>query len=130
MTSTSTKPATGDRGPRQELQSGWIGPAVNSQPCAKTQALHAELIGSDICTSAGITARSPTPVLALCREMIAAGLDPDRALEVYRGATLALRVRSIGAAAKLEINSKGTDFAPRGAVRTASPVRLNGGRAA
>jgi hypothetical protein len=49
----------------------------------------------------------------LCRQLIAAGLDPDRALEVYRGATLALTVRSIGEGARLEINPKGTGFAVR-----------------
>jgi hypothetical protein len=36
----------------------------------------------------------PVPVLALCRELLAAGLDPDAAVEAYRAGTLALRVRS------------------------------------
>jgi len=46
-------------------------------------------------------------------------------MEVYRGATLALRIRSIGEAAGLEINSKGTGFVPARAIRTAPPMRPN-----
>jgi len=72
--------------------------------------IFAELIGDDTCTAAGITARSPAPALALCRQLLAAGLDPDRALEVYRGATLALRIRSIGEGAQLTVrdDNRGT----------------------
>jgi hypothetical protein len=65
--------------------------------------LYGELTGSNVCSAAGLTARGATPALALCRQLLAAGLDPDRALEVYRGAVLALRVRSIGDAAKLTV---------------------------
>jgi hypothetical protein len=65
--------------------------------------LHAELVGSDRCIIAGFTATSATPVLALCRTLLAAGFDPDQPLEVYRGATLALRIRSISAGAKLTV---------------------------
>jgi hypothetical protein len=67
------------------------------------QALRADLIGSSTCSEAGITANGTAPVLTLCRRLLAAGLDPDQALEVYRGAVLALRVRSIGEAAKLTV---------------------------
>jgi hypothetical protein len=83
----------------------------------------ADLSGDATCSTAGITARGSTPILALCRELLAAGADPDQALEVYRGATLALRIRSIGEAAGLEVNSKGTGFVPLRAVRAASPMR-------
>lgn len=72
----------------------------------------------------GITARSSTPVLALCRELLAQGLSPDAALAVHRAGTLALRIRSIGEAARLEVNSAGTGFAPLRAVRTASLMRF------
>lgn len=89
----------------------------------KGQAIRAELIGSDTCTAGDITATGHAPVLALCRALLAAGLDPDQALEVFRGATLALRVRSIGEAAGLEINSHGTAFIAVRERRTASPVR-------
>jgi hypothetical protein len=66
-------------------------------------AIRAELFRSDTCTAGDLTARGHAPVLVLCRELIAAGCDPDRALEVYRGSTLALRVRSIGAGAAMTV---------------------------
>jgi hypothetical protein len=47
-------------------------------------------------------------VLALCRELVAAGFDPDQPLEIYRCATLALRVRSIGEAARLAVEDNKT----------------------
>jgi hypothetical protein len=68
--------------------------------------------------------------LKLCRMLVGAGFDPRTPLEAWRNRTLALRVRSIGEAALLEINSKGTDFIRRSSVRTAPPVAKNGrGRA-
>ena len=92
----------------------------------KFQVIRAELIGSNLCTAAGITTRSPSPVLAMCRRLIEAGHDPDAALHAYRNDTLCLRIRSIGAAARLEVNSGGTGFVVARAVRAASAVRLNG----
>jgi hypothetical protein len=93
--------------------------------------IRAELKGSDTCiTDDGIVARAHAPVLALCRQLIEAGFDPSRQLHVYRDDTLALRVRSIGEAARLEINPKGTGFINRlRAVRAASPVRRRDGQA-
>lgn len=70
---------------------------------ARRNPLRAELVGSDRCTIPGFTATSATPVLALCRTLIAAGSDPTTRLDCYRGDTLALRVCSIGAAAKLTV---------------------------
>jgi hypothetical protein len=87
--------------------------------------LFGELVGSDTRTCAGMTAVGNAPVLAMCRQLLAAGMDPDQAMEVYRGAVLALRVRSIGEAAQLEINSKGTGFVRREGVRTAPPIAPN-----
>jgi hypothetical protein len=43
----------------------------------------------------------------LCQKLLDRGHDPATRLTVYRGGVLALRVRSIGEAASLEINSKG-----------------------
>jgi len=95
-----------------------------------TRALRAELIGSDSCTTEGFSAVGAALVLMLCRKLVEAGFDPRTPLEAWRQGTLALRVRSIGEAAHLEINSKGTGFVPRSSVRTASPVAKNGrGRA-
>ena len=88
------------------------------------QPIPAELTGSDTCTAFGHTTNGATPVLAMCRELLVAGLNPDSALLVYRKGVLALRVRSISEAASLEVNAKGTDFV-RCAVRTASPSELN-----
>jgi hypothetical protein len=87
----------------------------------KVQAvIRAELFGADECRAAGITVRSLSPVLALCRKLIEAGHDPAARLECYRGTTLCLTVRSIGEAAALELNSKGTGFKRCRAVRAAS----------
>jgi hypothetical protein len=65
--------------------------------------LRTELVGSHHCIANGVTASATAPVLALCRKLLAAGLNPDQALEVYRGATLAIRVRSIGKGARLAV---------------------------
>jgi hypothetical protein len=70
--------------------------------------IRAELIGSDTCTAVGLTIKSGTPVLALCRTLIEAGHDPGMPLEVYRGDTLCLRVRSIGEAAGLRMDTDKT----------------------
>jgi hypothetical protein len=95
----------------------------HARAAARNRPLRAEL-GSNTCTAVDITARGTAPVLALCRQLLAAGLDPDQALAVYRSGTLALRVRSIGEAAGLEINSHGTAFVALRERRTASPMRF------
>ena len=68
--------------------------------------LRADLHGSNQADAEGITKRGHAPVLSLCRQLLAAGLDPDRAMEVFRGATLALRIRSIGTAARLTVKER------------------------
>ena len=85
------------------------------------QAIRADLIDSDTCTALGLTCNSASPVLALCRALVEAGHDPATPLEAYRGTTLCLRVRSIGGAAAVEVNARGTGFV----VRPASLVRAN-----
>jgi hypothetical protein len=70
--------------------------------------IRGELTGSSTCSAAGLIATSATPVLALCRELVSAGFNPDQPLDVYRGATLALRIRSIGEAAKLAVEDNKT----------------------
>jgi len=57
------------------------------------------------------TRRSDAVVCALCRRLVEAGHDPATPMEVYRGQTLALHVRSIGEAAKLTVTEAG--FGPR-----------------
>jgi hypothetical protein len=79
--------------------------ATTPGPAAATSgaAIAAELKGSNRCTAIGITARGHAPVLALCRRLIEAGIDPDRPLHVYRGDCLALTVRSIAEGARLTV---------------------------
>jgi hypothetical protein len=82
-------------------------------PNPQTAAIRAELVGSDSCTALGITVTAAAPVLALCRKLIAAGHDPGFRLDVFRGETLCLIVRSIGEAAGLEISHHGVGFLAR-----------------
>ena len=90
--------------------------------------LRAELSGSSHSTAAGVTASGYMPILAICRALVRDGIDPTTPMECYRGDTLALRVRSVGEAANLDLNSKGTGFVRcRQAVRIAPP---GGGRLA
>jgi hypothetical protein len=85
--------------------------------------VRADLIGSSTCSALGITVTSSSPVLAMCRRLLAAGVDPATRLDVYRGATLAVTVRSIAEGANLEIGTKGTSFVRRAEVRAASLTR-------
>jgi hypothetical protein len=70
----------------------------------------AVLTGDDICSALGVKVKSHSPVLALCRMLVNYGHDPAMLLDVYRGDTLALRVRSIGAAAGLRVAPHGVGF--------------------
>jgi len=86
--------------------------------------IRAELVGDDdACTALGIRVKSPSPVLALCRKLVDAGHDPATPLEAYRGATLALRVKSIGRAAGLEVSPRGVGFVRQPDSRRAPPMR-------
>ena len=88
-----------------------------------SQVVRAELVGSDRCLAAGYVTRGTTPVLAMCRKLVAAGINPAASLECYRGATLAITVASIGQGAGLKLNGHGSGFrAVYGGV-AASPVR-------
>ena len=69
--------------------------------------LVAHLSDSRACTGVGITANATTPAIVLCRDLIAAGLDPDAALEVYRAGTLALRIRTLREGARLTVKTAG-----------------------
>jgi hypothetical protein len=84
----------------------------------------AELSSDSYCSALGITARSPAPVLALCRKLIESSTyGSSTPLDAYRGDTLCLRVRSIGEAAELEINGNTRLVsAGRRNRRTASPI--------
>src|SRR5262245_27202485 len=59
--------------------------------------------GDRTCTGAGVTVHGAAPSFVLCRELLAAGLDPDAALEVYRAGILALRIRTLTEGAALTV---------------------------
>jgi hypothetical protein len=94
------------------------------------QAVPAELLGSTQCTAEGITANSSSPVLELCRLLLAAGHDPDQPLEAWRGDTLSLRIRSIGEAGRLRVAAHGPGFQCLPECTAAPPMRSNGRRVA
>src|SRR5262245_12931957 len=79
---------------------------------SSAQLIRADLIGADTAVAAGITATGHAPLLTLCRRLVEAGHDPSTPLEAYRGPTLCLRARSIGAGARLTVK-EGPDGKPR-----------------
>jgi hypothetical protein len=92
-----------------------------------TPVLRAELIdSSNTCTATATATSSDAPVLALCRELIKAGFDPNHQLHVYRGDILALRVRSIGEGALLRVRGNGVGFEIRGKKPAPRPRSLIG----
>lgn len=90
------------------------------------------LRGAETAEAAGITVRAYAPALLLSRKLLAAGFDPDTALHLYRkNGTLALRVRSLGEAARLVVEDSNTGrprFKPVRKERwgTAPSLRENG----
>jgi hypothetical protein len=46
--------------------------------------IRAELHGSSSCTAEGLTVKSPSPVIGLCKALVDAGRDPATPLEAYR----------------------------------------------
>jgi hypothetical protein len=101
-------PAVTGREPQViDLLGGKINPARNIQP--KQEHVIAELVGDDSCRcqeiDAAVTANAP--VLAMCRQLLATGIDPDTALGVYRQGVLALKVRSIREGARLTVKTAG-----------------------
>lgn len=79
-------------------------------PPRSNSTIRAELIGPDQCEALGHIVRSPSPVIGLCKTLVAAGHDPGLRLEACRGDVLCLTCRSIGEAATLEVNAYGTGF--------------------
>ena len=70
---------------------------------ADRSVIRAVIEGAEQCTALGQRVRASAPVLALCRELIAAGHDPSRPLHAYRGDTLVLKVRSIDEGAQYTV---------------------------
>ena len=102
----------GDGGEAQSSVLGWLATATDSRPHTKLQLVRADLVGADTAVAAGITATGHAPLLTLCRRLVEAGHDPSTPLEAYRGTILCLRVRSIGAGARLTVK-EGPDGKPR-----------------
>jgi hypothetical protein len=92
--------------------------------------IRAELSSDTIATSCGITVHIGSPVLSLCRRLVAEGCNPSTPMEVYRGSTLALHVRSIGGAANLRVNTAGTGFTMQQEPTSAPPMSINAPEAA
>jgi hypothetical protein len=82
-------------------------PARKSTACPSSQPsspiISAQLTGWHRCEALGMVAIGHAPVLKLCRELLAAGIDPNSALDVFRRGLLALRVRSVGGGARLAV---------------------------
>lgn len=101
----------------------WLAGSINSSATTKRRIIQATLVGGDICSAEGITARGSSPMLALCRTLVAAGYNPTTTLEAYRGDVLCLRVRSIAEAAGLRVVDCRFQRAPEPVA--ASPVQQN-----
>ena len=109
--------------------SGAWKPPFLSETRIPKQVVRAELSGDGECRADGVTVRSATPILSLCRRLIADGVHPDQRLVAYRGETLCVVVRSIANGARLLLNGKGTGFKRcRVPVGIAQPVRSNARR--
>jgi transposase len=91
---------------------------------ADRSVIRAVIDGAEQCTALGQRVRASAPVLALCRELIAAGHDPKRSLHAYRDGVLVLRVRSIGEAARLRVATHGVGFEADKGCTAVSPMRF------
>jgi hypothetical protein len=70
--------------------------------------IRAELSSDNYATALGVTVRSQSPVLSLCKKLIEVSTyAPETPLNAYRGRTLCLRVLGIGEAAGLSVASAG-----------------------
>jgi hypothetical protein len=75
--------------------------------------LRAQISSDSIAISCGVEVHTGSPILALCRALVAEGCNPATAMEVFRGPTLCLSIRAIGEAARLRVNTAGTGFTMR-----------------
>jgi hypothetical protein len=120
---------------KQALTAAALRPTRFEKP---TAAVSAELTGSNSCDckSLGISTSGHAPVLAMCRELLQAGVNPDSALAVYRKGVLALRVRSISEGAPLTVKepdhgrAQFATWKPFPSSPVGSPMRKNRRRAA
>jgi hypothetical protein len=78
-------------------------PPTQFKPQQPAAPIVGELTGDDVASACGITVYSSSPVLGLCRSLIAASLSPDQSMVVFRRGVVALRVRSLQAGAALTV---------------------------
>jgi hypothetical protein len=113
--------------PRSESSNlGTVRPRARLAKHSAPGPIRAILIGSDHCEALRLTGQGYTPVLALCRALVAAGHDPCRPLHAYRGDVLALVVPSIGDGARLRVATHGVGFESVPGCTGGPPVRQNG----
>ncbi len=126
--------ATGGISNTVDLPGGKISVENSHSFHSKQVRLVAELHGDNECRceELGITVTANAPALALARELLRAGCDPDEALTIHRRGMVALTFRSLGEVARLVVKSAGNgapifalDAAQEGAA--APPMRKNGG---
>jgi hypothetical protein len=79
----------------------------NSRKPVSQAPIIALISGSDRCDAEGMTVRSRSPLLAMCRALVAAGYERSRPLHAYRGDVLACLVRNIGEGASLAVDDEG-----------------------
>lgn len=120
----------GDGGEAQRLEQlgRQLGPLATPQYRERQgHPIHADVTSSDRCSAEGFTVRGSSPVLAICRRLVAAGFDTGRSLIAFRGEMVCLVIRSIGEGAALTIDEhNGTRFAkwkPFSRSAVAPPVR-------
>ena len=76
------------------------------------QTIRAEIFGDDTAEACGVSVKSNAPILELCRRLIEAGRHPASPLEAWRGQTLALRVKTLAAGARLTVDENRMDYRP------------------
>jgi hypothetical protein len=93
-----------------------------AQPGRARDPIIAAITGSDTAAALGISVRSPSPVLCLCRALLSAGMDPNQPLHAFRGDVLALTISTIADGAGLEVSQHGTGFTARRERRAAPSI--------
>jgi hypothetical protein len=64
------------------IYKGFVGKAATTTAltCGKSEPIEAELFGANECRCRGIATRGNSPILAMCRALLGAGSDPNRAM--------------------------------------------------
>jgi hypothetical protein len=84
--------------------------AAKSSFDSATLAVIVATITGDTASAEGVHGTGSSPILHLCRKLIALGYDPALPLVAVRGQTIYLKIRAIGEVAKLSIKPTGNGF--------------------